>query len=1052
MNRHLSPEKSTLFRNKLKKLLEDISREREEGDLQTHEAYTLEAVKLLSSFYNTVTSVNYKPAKVFAGTFPDYKEYNRNFNRIKDDLFILYEELENLEGVVLEHFNLVATHANRLNSRVKRLSSKVTDFALYSRLPVKDSFFFSDTFSDLSKIELNSELLNATQCEINQVEGIATLPVIQDNSVTLDITSRPLINSNSNGRPGNNEEIGASLNSNIQAILDNNPDTWFEYERVVKEDDNTPLILDFTINLGREEIINFIRVNPNNFGTKTEIEILDISTSTDGQIYTSIKDDIPIEGFLVKDVENVFKLAPATSKFAGQGLYTFTPRFAKYVRLVLRQSTPYFIQTVQGQQFRYAIGLRDVEIKRLAYEATGELISVPYSLKDEIKKISLQTNQIPLQNSELAKIEHQISLDNGNTWHSIAPISNEGTTNLFDDIPEVLNINTEDENAISTENPVTSIRYKAILRRLDDGFTESSTSFAQDVLSTTELKPVPLGDPWTLVLNNSPIVGSVSLVDPNFGSRGNSDSKYLVAIAGAQLEYRLPWEELPKDIVKTGSGSSYTTSTKDIISVYVDGQEWTRVADLSSCGPQDRCYEWSPPLLRFGNGDPHGRRPPEGAIIEVLFTPERLFPVEKNNHKSNIEFPTSIDKSTVTIFRYGRITANTAELAPKSNIHRLPHRNIQPGTLTFRGTTVFTDERVFKNGQISTFGGELVDSGDYSVDYERGIIYSYDQTGENGGTVTYKYQEVVELTDEEWDWGDNFALHRSVEIKEKAWVTERVTGVVIPSGVSGVFDLPHVSIVKGTVEFIIPDGIDDTENPFLEEVEFSGVPGSPELTTVYKTKEPIPALSPIGNIAEFSVSTFISNNPNLAVTFTNTDVFVTETTNPNPSTVGEYYVDRPNNKVVVNTGGAIISDPGEIHYFAEDPSRVAKGAYSIDYKRGVIYLQRPIPTSGFGISYEYCDYRIFYNIAREIPEREGNRVNWQLDAATKTITLQTPEILKRAKIPQVSTSTPGTIRPLVYLVNYKYIATVRKNIAELRDFFTPVLKDYALRIVTKGNV
>lgn len=1051
MNKHLSPEKSQLFRNKLKKILENISREREVGSLQTQEAYVLEAVRLLSTFYSTITSTNYSPKKVFSGTFPNLKDYNQNFNEIKDDLLILFQELENLEGVVLEHFNLVAAHSNRLNSRVKRLSGKVTDFSLYSKLPIKNSLFFSDTFSDLSKTEVNSDLLNATQAEINQVEGIVTLPVIPADSVTLEVTNRPLINSNSNGRVGNNEEIGARLNSNTQALLDNNPDTWFEYERVLRVDDNTPLVLDLTINLGTEEIINFIRISPNNFGTKTEIEIVDISTSTDGQLFTSVKDDIPIEGFLTEDEENVFKLAPASSKYAGEGLFTFTPRFTKYIRLILKQSTPYFIQTVQGQQFRYAIGIRDIEIKRLAYEAVGEIVSAPYSLDHEIKKISLQSNQVPLQNSSLARIRHFVSVDNGNSWNPIAPLEDEGTTNLFDTIPEILDINTEAENAIKTESPVYSIRYKSLLERLDDGFTDGSTAFVQDTLLAQELKPVPLSDPWTLVLTHSPIVNSIGLIDPSFGSRGNSDSKYLIGIAGSRLEYRLPWIELPVDVTKVKSGGFYSLRNKDILSVFVDGQEWRRVPTLLASGPEDRDYEWSPPFLRFGNGDPNGRRPTEGSIIEVLFTPERLFPVNENDHRAFLNFNTSIDKSTVSIFRQGRVTSSSATLAKQSNIHRLPNRNLRQGTLSFSGTNIFTDEKVFKNGQIAEVGGELENNGDFSVDYERGIIYSFGQTGEDGGTVSYQYQEVVELTSDQWDWGDDLSMHRSVEIKEDAWVTEQASAIALPETTT-VFTLPHLSLVKGSVEFIIPDGVPEEDNPLLEEVEYSGVSGNPELSSVILTREQIPVLAPIGDIAEFSVSTFMSPSSNLAVSFSNSEVFQQEVLVANPPVSGQYYLDRNLNKVIVNTGGLTVQDPGEVSYYANDPSRVARGAYSIDYKLGIVYLQRPIPSSGFGISYEYSDYRIQYNIAREIPEREGNTVNWVLDAPTKTITLQTPEVLKRANIPQVSTSTPGTIRPLVYLVNYKYVGTSRKDIARLLNHFTPVLKDYALRVVTKENL
>jgi hypothetical protein len=38
-----------------------------------------------------------------------------------------------------------------------------------------------------------------------------------------------------------------------------------------------------TVNLGDKKVINFIRLNPNNFGTKTQVKIENIETSIDGK-------------------------------------------------------------------------------------------------------------------------------------------------------------------------------------------------------------------------------------------------------------------------------------------------------------------------------------------------------------------------------------------------------------------------------------------------------------------------------------------------------------------------------------------------------------------------------------------------------------------------------------------------------------------------------------------------------------------------------------------------------------------------------------------------
>jgi len=762
MNKHLLPVKTTLFRNKLSKILENIQRARGVNDLQTQEAYTSEAIKILATFYRTISETNFIPEQVRRGTSPDLETYNNNLQQIADDFDLVFLELENLEGVVLEQFNLFATHSNRLSSRVKRLGSRVTDFSLFSKLPIKNSIFFTDSFSNLSKVDIGSSLLNASECLINQEEGIITLPVNAAATEVLKVNLPPLINVNSNGRPGNNEERSAVLNNNIRAMLDDNPDTWFEYERVVRSDDQTPLVLDFTVNLEELEIINFIRINPNNFGARTEIEVLDISTSRDGQLYVSIKDDIPITGFFVEDEENVFKLAPSTSKFAGQGLYTFTPRFAKYIRVVLRQSTPYTINTVSGRQLRYAIGIRDFEIKRLGYESIGELVSAPLEVLDEVKKIALQVNQKPIERSELASVRHQISVDNGNTWNDISPLTERGFINVETQIPEVINVNTEDEDSIQTENPVLSIRYKAILERSDDGFTEGSSAFAEQIQETTELKSVPQSQPWFLELDNKPLLGSVSVIDPGYGSRGHIDTRYLVGKGtGTALTLSIPFDEIVnenqfmrlnrfntfavllngrlvlatsqegQEAIASGKGKLINGTLplsimrsdlqKELVNdiwrvqenfiqrVFVDGEEWTRVPSFSGSQPDDKVYMLTPNNeLRFGDGNA-GSAPERDASIEMIFTPERLYPVHREDHTSEILFPTSIDRSRIQIIRRGPIITHLVRASQGSQIHRLDHRNIviddqHPIKFSPASQAVFdpTKRKVFNNGLIST--------------------------------------------------------------------------------------------------------------------------------------------------------------------------------------------------------------------------------------------------------------------------------------------------------------------------------------------------------------
>lgn len=1052
MNKNLIPNQTSLFQNKLSKILEQLQRDRDLIPQQTREAVIAEAVRLLSSFYQTIQGAKFRPLNVIPGTKAEYLNYNTNFQNIKDDIEILFLELENLESVVLNQFNLFTTQANRINSRVKALYSRVVDYSLYTSLPLRDALFFTDTFTDTSRIEINSSLLNTVQCNLEQAEGIVTLPVSKIE--ILDITVKPVINSNSNGVTGNNQEVSANqTHDNIGVIVDNNPDTWFEYERVVIEDDGVALILDLTINLVDNQIINYIRINPNNFGTKTEIEIIDISTSTDGVLYKSIKDDIPISGFITQDEENIFKLSPATSKYAGQGIYTFTPRYSKYIKLVLRQSSPYLIQTVRGSQLRYAIGLRDVEIQRQSYSSTGELVSSIYSVSSEIKKIALRTNQVPLQDSELATVHHQISLDDGSSWIDIEPINQTGPINT---IPEVINVNTEDTNSINTSNTPFSIRYKAVLSRLDSGFTSGSSSFAEEILETTELKSVPLVEPWTLQLANSPLDGSVAILDTNYGSRGNSRYKYLVGIGnGSRLEFNLLWNNLRLDKEKEFISGSWKINNLDILSVFVNGEEWTRISDITTAGPTDKVWEFrtgeplttNPEALLVFGDNTDGLSPAVGATIEVLFTDERLYLINKQRHMSSIEFPTSIDKTNIYIYRRGVITQATVELSKDTNIHSLGYRNLIIHNIdypiTFSITGNFTDRKTFRNG-LAAPQGELIDSGDYSVDTERGIIYSFNRTNTTPGTVTFYYQEQQELTTEQWNWNDELAIHKSIVIEESGWVPNQVTGTSVASGLIKI-NLPNLSVLEGSIQFNGISTLTSSNNPFIQEVPF--IDGNSELSTVIGTEQKVPTLVPVVNVATFSTEVPIITNTNFAVSFSNRDIFTTAMPSPVLSAIGQYYVNRPTGIITVYTGGTTYqtSETGTVNYYTEDPANIPTGSYSVDYRLGEIYLQRPVPIPGVTINYKYSDYFIKYNIARKV---ESNQ--FEIDFPNKQLILRSGETNLRARLPNLTGS--NQIRPVTYQVNYKYIATTRQDIATLTNYFSPILKDYSLQIVTLNNL
>lgn len=1048
MNNQTSTVPSTILRNKLAKLA--IRLQQQAGpqgnniDFNTREKVLTEAIKILSRFYAKLSEPGYDPTEIIVDTVPDAEGFNDNFQAISDDLEVVFSEFENLEGVVLGEFNYMVSRLNRLNRKLKAVSSSLGDFILFSDLPTKDAVFFGDSFNNLSRVEANSPLLNNEQCEVNQVEGIVTLPVDRQAQQTINITETPVINSNSNGTSGNNEELNAQLHGVLADVLDNNADTWFEYERVVSTDDGVALLLDFTINIGESKVINFVRVNPNNFGTRTQVEIVAIDTSIDGKDFVSIKDDIPIAGFIAEDEANVFTLAPSTSKFAGQGLYTFTPRKARYVHLTLKQTTPYTIETNAGAtKHRYAIGVRDVDIQAIPYKTEGEIISSNYELTDDVRKVVLLSSQKPDAStiSQLASIEHSVSPDNGVTWFQIRPRDSVGNTNLDQTVPEVLDFNGITDGSVATTSDVKSLRYRAKLVRNSDNFVADSAELAQVIASRTELHTPPTTTPLSITLQNAPIDGTLRLIDPQFGSRGKNEAKYQIATGnGSKLRIDLPFKPLVRDVQKVYDGSKditigedpWTLEDNDPQQVFVNNIQWTRGALSGAVNNYQLNYEEG--RLEFGDGT-DGNAVPTGAGIAMTLSEERLYPGRGTDHIAKLGYPTSNDKKQVEIAILQPPKSDTFVLKKGTKRHQLKP-DIVADTVVLSSLASSAEED-FVDGDT-----ELT-TGKYSVDYTNGMLYLHDATSTSTDvTIIYRYNPRVVLAETDWEFVDSDdGIADSISISDFAFQTFRPVALTIPTGVK-YFNLSTLAVVRGSLTF-------SNATIFATEVEF--IDGRSELLGVVHASEqlaPILGVTP-SEIRVIPFSMKISTDPGFSVTFTDQSTFLDEKTFVDGSTEltvdGDYSIDKTLGNIHVQLADNV-EDPGVVNYYYVDPQATLTGRYSVNYQTGEVFCH-DATTAGITVTHNYSNYRMKYDIARLVPSDD-----WEFDASSKKITIQDREILRNLRTPQsvgVASSVGGS---KYYQAAYQYVKSGRPDVTALEPYFSPVLKDYALKIITRNRL
>lgn len=123
------------------------------------------------------------------------------------------------------------------------------------------------------------------------------------------------------------------------------------------------LKVDFTVHLDELSMINWINLNPNNFGVESYLDVYSIQTSSDGQTFNELEgfDDHEFDLTLTKEANEELTpnqvsdtLSPDKFKFAGQGLWTFAPREAIAIKFSLRQPQsyikPYDILKVETKQ------------------------------------------------------------------------------------------------------------------------------------------------------------------------------------------------------------------------------------------------------------------------------------------------------------------------------------------------------------------------------------------------------------------------------------------------------------------------------------------------------------------------------------------------------------------------------------------------------------------------------------------------------------------------------------------------------------------------------
>jgi len=444
---------------------EDSSR----GDLSS--AVRLAIQELLDNLVDstTVSAV----CNVPVGSINYSSQFNSFWSAVYADLVALYKEADRIGKVVSNNHNYIAADIQGLLLQLKSANARLASYELYASSSEPNKRILVENFNDISQLEIGSAFVKDEECAIDTVQGIITLATngtVDSEIVKQDeIDSITISSTNSNGLAYGNTVLSKTIASGDFYL--------FQYEHTNKTLETYRLVLDFVIKLKEPQILNHIRIVPNNYGTKTWPKVLAIDLSLDGINGTSIRD------LLLTDETNdtQFTLAPYTSNYAGEGRYSFLPVKTQYVHMLIEQTSPYY-DTIRDL-YRWAIGIKNIELAGRQYAEKSQLVSKDYTIPQGISQVMIEADEFPQQvfvANELtsgAEIGHEISIDGGMTWKSISP-SYLTSTGIA---PEVIYINSVDasglivgDNHLNSTIESNTIRYRLSLSKNTDYITDSN--------------------------------------------------------------------------------------------------------------------------------------------------------------------------------------------------------------------------------------------------------------------------------------------------------------------------------------------------------------------------------------------------------------------------------------------------------------------------------------------------------------------------------------------------------------------------------------------------
>jgi hypothetical protein len=302
----------------------------------------------------------------------DINLYNSSLDKLKFDLEILFEEIEEIEVKNLGRI----MHADLFHAantyEIKKLSA-VLDSLLFAIGGADQAFHAQfETFNSLEKTNIEESTKNI----VDLSEKVIALPMLGAGTMRIDMShlydqkTVPVVID-----PSNLSVAGTVPQSSFGNILKDDNGVWAV---IVESDSNVPVSISFTVALPREERINRVTLVPHSIKAQKAY----VSYSVDN---VNVR-DIPeyASGVELADQATVVAL-------------DFDERLVEFLHITLEKSSAdEEVESGQTTKFQYIFGLKNLSAWIGGRNDVGTYVSKPFQFKDDLEvigKIAISANE-----------------------------------------------------------------------------------------------------------------------------------------------------------------------------------------------------------------------------------------------------------------------------------------------------------------------------------------------------------------------------------------------------------------------------------------------------------------------------------------------------------------------------------------------------------------------------------------------------------------------------------------------------------------------------------